>query len=750
VTDPLGHSISTAYDRVGNTTAATDKLGRTSTTVFDAEDRPVAVQGPDPAIGPAKRTYDANGNVASNTTPGGVTSSYVYDKTNHPASLTTPVGTWTYSYDANGRLASQKLPSGHTVTYSRASTGAIRLISYSDGTALSQATFTYDANGNRTQSSIDGSTTNYQYNALNQVVGAAQAYGRSQLAWAYAYDNNGHQTSSTQPGATAQTMAYDADGRLTSVVSGTTTLATYSYDTPTGTVSLTQPGVATTTTFDPANRPKAITSKAGATTVASSTYTLDADGNPTQIANADGTTDSYTYDTLNRLTKACYGTTTCTAAASFTAWGYGPDGQRLSQQTQAGTTSYTYNAAGQLTSRAGADGPATYNYDADGNLTNDGTTSYAWNLAGNLASVTAAGATTSYAYDALNHRTGITKGNATTTLLNDPITGQLTQEKSGNGSIIRQYTYGLTALGFMVSGKAYNYLQDGKGAIRALTDSAGALQYAYTYDPYGKVTKTTSGKNPTANPLIFQHNYNDGGSYRMGSREYRPDLGIFLSPDPARAGGLGYGFASANPMSALDPTGNTDEDWISILHEVSTGVAIAAGGISLVCAAVVICAEVDVITAPLALIAGAISVATSDNTRRCISGKGGCAGAVLEGALFAAGGAFGLGAISRLAGRTAATAERAAVNGETAATRLGRDVHKAWDYGAGFEKEFRLPSGKRVDAINFDTRQVVELKPNNPRSIRLGEKQVGGYVDELNQAYPGEPWTGSVITYGGQ
>jgi hypothetical protein len=79
-----------------------------------------------------------------------------------------------------------------------------------------------------------------------------------------------------------------------------------------------------------------------------------------------------------------------------------------------------------------------------------------------------------------------------------------------------------------------------------------------------------------------------------------------------------------------------------------------------------------------------------------------------------------------------------AVNGEISATKFGRDMHKAWDYGPGFEKELTLPSGKRVDGINFDTRQIRELKPDNPRAIRLGERQVAGYVDELNQAYPGD------------
>ena len=99
-------------------------------------------------------------------------------------------------------------------------------------------------------------------------------------------------------------------------------------------------------------------------------------------------------------------------------------------------------------------------------------------------------------------------------------------------------------------------------------------------------------------------------------------------------------------------------------------------------------------------------------------------------------------------GGAAKTAEKVAVNGETTATRLGREMHASWDYGPGFTKEFTLRGGGRVDAINFETRQVIELKPNNPRAIRLGGRQIEGYLSKLNEQFPGEPWTGSVVTYG--
>jgi hypothetical protein len=84
--------------------------------------------------------------------------------------------------------------------------------------------------------------------------------------------------------------------------------------------------------------------------------------------------------------------------------------------------------------------------------------------------------------------------------------------------------------------------------------------------------------------------------------------------------------------------------------------------------------------------------------------------------------------------------------GETAATRAGREAHKLWDPGKGFQKEFRLPSGRRPDAVNFETKQVLELKPNKPKAIRAGERQVQRYVDELNEVYGGG-FTGKVVTY---
>ncbi|MEW6747809.1 MAG: hypothetical protein AB1486_34230, partial [Planctomycetota bacterium] len=103
-------------------------------------------------------------------------------------------------------------------------------------------------------------------------------------------------------------------------------------------------------------------------------------------------------------------------------------------------------------------------------------------------------------------------------------------------------------------------------------------------------------------------------------------------------------------------------------------------------------------------------------------------------------------AASGTSSRPSASSADAPRGGETAATKAGRQAHKDWDPGEGFEKEVRLPSGKRADAVNAETRTVKELKPDNPRAVRGGEKRVEGYRKELEET-TGESWTGTVETY---
>lgn len=85
--------------------------------------------------------------------------------------------------------------------------------------------------------------------------------------------------------------------------------------------------------------------------------------------------------------------------------------------------------------------------------------------------------------------------------------------------------------------------------------------------------------------------------------------------------------------------------------------------------------------------------------------------------------------------------------GENSHTILGKEMHKKYNPGEGYIKEFPLPSGKRADAVNIDKADVRELKPNNKRAIKAGEKQVKNYVNELKELYPDKKWEWHIDTY---
>ena len=70
-----------------------------------------------------------------------------------------------------------------------------------------------------------------------------------------------------------------------------------------------------------------------------------------------------------------------------------------------------------------------------------------------------------------------------------------------------------------------------------------------------------------------------------------------------------------------------------------------------------------------------------------------------------------------------------------AAAARGREIHKQYNSdlhdGVTKIKEYRLPSGKRIDFLDIENGKIYELKPNNLRAIKLGFKQLNTYLNEL-------------------
>lgn len=80
--------------------------------------------------------------------------------------------------------------------------------------------------------------------------------------------------------------------------------------------------------------------------------------------------------------------------------------------------------------------------------------------------------------------------------------------------------------------------------------------------------------------------------------------------------------------------------------------------------------------------------------------------------------------------------------------KLGQEMHKAYHAGE-VGKEFRLPSGKRIDFLDINNRTIYELKPFNPRAMQQGQKQLNMYMQELQTMprFKGIQWKTVLDTY---
>lgn len=295
------------------------------------------------------------------------------------------------------------------------------------------------------------------------------------------------------------------------------------------------------------------------------------------------------------------------------------------------------------------------------------------------------------------------------------------------------------------SGSASYLLQDQLGSTRMITDPAGNVAGTYNYDAYGNTNGHTGS---ASTPLRYEGQYEDveTGLYYLRARYYDPASGQFLTPDAFQAvTGAPYVYVADDPLNGTDPLGlcwpsfacpvenaiggAVSSGWNTTTNAVSTAwndtggaalgwaadhpVAVAVGGAAVIGTAACIVLE------PCGLAEGVVA---SDEA----------AGVVLDEASV----------------EECTAAESIPTSGETPYTVYGKAIHASYDYGPGFEREFTLANNERVDAVNFETREVLELKPNNPKAIRLGLRTAQRYAAQLDKQFPGDrPFTYRVVTY---
>ena len=303
-------------------------------------------------------------------------------------------------------------------------------------------------------------TMTYQYDEAGRL--DIMTDGASSLIVDYDFDSAGRMTRKTLGNGVYTIYAYDAAGRLSSLInqqSGADLISRFDY------------------TYDASGR---VTSK-------TSTY---AAGDPRQSG-----TETYGYDDLGQLTRVEY------PDGRIVEYVYDAVGNRIEVIEDGISTPYTTNEMNQYTD---VDGEF-YTYDDDGNLiakSNVGfSTVYTYDAENRLVKVeqgpVASGwpqDTWEYTYDAFGNRIRTVHNGEETNYIIDPVGyGNVAAEYDGFGSQVARYDHGYGLVSRTDAGADAYYTFDALGSTSDLLDGFGAVLNHYSYDPFGITLNRAEG-----------------------------------------------------------------------------------------------------------------------------------------------------------------------------------------------------------------------------------------------------------------
>jgi len=584
VVDRLNHTNTFVYDLNGNIIAQTNALGQVTTMDYDANNNKTTntvflngqplitsyiydpstqlLSGSTDPLGHTNGfTYDGFGNVLTSADALGHGTVNAYDNygnlTNTTDALQNPTVNF---YDGNSLLTGSRDAVGTVTTNYYDTFGnltASATINLQPSTILSSNSFAYDANGNRTNSTIwrhigvswVPSVTLFVYDAMNRVVQTIDPDGTSTVVYdlagkqvatidklghtnSYTYDGQGRLILTTYPDSTTETSAYDAAGNRTNSVDRAGHATTYYYDALNRLTNTTYPDFTTSTTvydglgrvaqtidalgtvtafsYDAAGRRLAVTNAFGINGVQTvSAYTYDANGNQFTFTDGLGHTTTNFYDALNRQINVAFADGTRQTTV------YDAAGRRIAQIDQAGIpTGFGYDGAGRLTSVTNAFGSSVqavthYQYDEVGN---------------EIAQIDALNRTNIFAYDSMGRRTQhLMPGGQKEGFGYDPA-GNLICYTNFNGAVITNvydlvnrltariypngtsntFTYTLTGQRQTMNDASGNYAYVYDSRDRLCTNSTPQGTLFYAYDANGNVTSITSST-PGGTLVTYQY-----------------------------------------------------------------------------------------------------------------------------------------------------------------------------------------------------------------------------------------------------
>jgi RHS repeat-associated protein len=224
ITQPGGAQVAYDYDAAGNRTSLTTPAGMT-TYGYDELDQLTSVV--DPQGGETTLTYDAVGLRTQKSLPNGISVDYGYDELNRLTSIVQHDGTnvlesYEYELGPAGSRLSVTNEDGASVHWSYDDDSRLIGEEFRDasGIPVTQTSYSYDAVGNRLSETVNGVTTDYTYDELDQLLSRGSVQ--------YSYDGRGNLVQ-VADGVDVTAYTWDALDRL-STISGAGLAASYEYD----------------------------------------------------------------------------------------------------------------------------------------------------------------------------------------------------------------------------------------------------------------------------------------------------------------------------------------------------------------------------------------------------------------------------------------------------------------------------------------------------------------------------------------
>jgi RHS repeat-associated protein len=524
-------------------------------------------------------TYDSLSRLLTATNPESGTISYVYDADGSLLQKTSPAPNQTgsatqtvsYCYDALHRVTgkgygAQSCPLASPVvsyTYDSGANAKGKLVSLTDQAGT--ASYTYDTLGRmssetRTIAGVS-KTTGYSYNLDGSVKTLTYPSGR---VVTYTHDSAGRLISAADGNGTNYVVSanYSPDGSLKTLLNGSTPALNQSFQyTPrlqmcriTAVTSGTLPTSCTDTQNIGNIMDRGYDFHAGNGIPASGSD----NGNVFGITNYrdSNRSQSFTYDSLNRLTSAW-----SSANTGPYSWGesYAIDAWGNLQISPMGTKAHggSFQLSGNVQNR-----PTGLQYDAAGNLMSYVSATYTYDQENRLSST----AGTSYMYD----------GNGERVLKSDSSTGDPTKrywsmggntlaEGDGTGNLTAEYIYfgsKRVARIDLPANTVHYYLSDHLGSTSLVVSATVITEEESDYYPFGTEVIVIG---PGLNELKFTGKRRDSESELdyFGARYGGSFIGRFLSPDPV-SGALrypqslnSYSYVQNSPLNGTDPSGMT-------------------------------------------------------------------------------------------------------------------------------------------------------------------------------------------------